>query len=53
MIPLTEVRLRSFAERGYVVVPNVVSRDLIEAGMQNIDGPSGSFASHFSDEHCA
>jgi ectoine hydroxylase-related dioxygenase (phytanoyl-CoA dioxygenase family) len=38
MIPLTDVQLRSFAERGFTVVPNVVSNHLIEAAMQDIDG---------------
>jgi Phytanoyl-CoA dioxygenase (PhyH) len=30
-------QLRAFAERGYVVIPNVVSRSLIDGAMQQID----------------
>jgi ectoine hydroxylase-related dioxygenase (phytanoyl-CoA dioxygenase family) len=34
---LSDDQLRAFAERGYIVVPNVVSRSLIDGAMQQID----------------
>jgi ectoine hydroxylase-related dioxygenase (phytanoyl-CoA dioxygenase family) len=37
MVPLTSSQLRHFAQRGYIVVPNVVPRDLIAAARQQID----------------
>jgi Phytanoyl-CoA dioxygenase (PhyH) len=37
MSPLSDDQLRSFAERGFVVIPNVVPPPLVEAAMQRID----------------
>jgi hypothetical protein len=37
MPPLSDDQLRTFAERGSVVIPNVVPQPLIEAAMQRID----------------
>jgi hypothetical protein len=34
---LSDDQLRAFAERGYVVIPNVVSRTVIAGAMQRID----------------
>jgi hypothetical protein len=38
MVSLNDDQLRAFAERGYVVVGNVIPRDLISPAMQYIDG---------------
>jgi Phytanoyl-CoA dioxygenase (PhyH) len=38
MIPLSDDQLRAFAERGYVVIGNVIQRELISAAMLHIDG---------------
>jgi hypothetical protein len=37
MVPLSDDQLRTFAERGYVVIGNVIPRDLIRAAMLHID----------------
>jgi hypothetical protein len=37
MMPLTEEQLCSFAERGFVVIPGLVPRDLIEAATKCVD----------------
>jgi Phytanoyl-CoA dioxygenase (PhyH) len=37
MSPLSDDQLRSFAERGSVVIPNVIPQPLVEAAMQRID----------------
>jgi hypothetical protein len=51
---ISAAELRAFAERGYVVIPNVVSRALIDSAMRRIDGmieqappPSGHRGFHF------
>jgi hypothetical protein len=36
--PLDGRTLREFAERGFIVVRNVVSADLLDAAMREIDG---------------
>jgi Phytanoyl-CoA dioxygenase (PhyH) len=38
MIPLTDDQLRAFAERGYVVIGNVIPRHLMSSAMLYIDG---------------
>jgi ectoine hydroxylase-related dioxygenase (phytanoyl-CoA dioxygenase family) len=38
MTPLTNDPMRSFAKRGFIVVPNVVTGQLIDAAMREIDG---------------
>jgi hypothetical protein len=51
---LTQAQLRGFAERGYVIVPNVARRRLIDAALREIDGmiareppPDGKRGFHF------
>lgn len=38
MLPLSDDQLRAFAERGYVVIGNVIPQALICAAMRYVDG---------------
>src|SRR5215470_10057986 len=57
---ISAAELRAFAERGYIVIPNVVSLSLIGGAMQQIDRmieqappPSGHRGFHFYWEQCS
>jgi hypothetical protein len=56
---ISEDQLCAFAERGYIVIPNAVSRSLVNGAMQRIDRmveqappPSGHRGFHFYWEQC-